>query len=155
MSAVVFIIPPHLKKRGRLIPSHHPIVTATLAGVAKAAGVNVFVIDMGVTSLSSADVCSHLFDIQPDWVGLIPFGTAERCRYNLLSTWLQQLRRDPAKCEIWTTGCPLHSERVGLLFEMAHWILRCLETVRLLCIKRAQQVLGQAQDFMYRMGYGI
>ena len=80
MSTVVFIIPPHLKKRGRLIPSHHPIITATLAGVAKSANARVFVIDMGVTSLSNEDVRCHLQDIQPSWVGLIPLNTGVRCR---------------------------------------------------------------------------
>ena len=103
MSAVVFIIPPHLKKRGRLIPSHHPIITATLAGVAKSTGVNVFVIDMGVTSLSNADVSSHLFDIQPDWVGLIPFEYRREMPIQPSLDLVQCSTRDPAQREIWTT----------------------------------------------------
>ena len=110
MSAVVFIIPPHLKKRGRLIPSHHPIITATLAGVAKATGVNVFVIDMGVTSLSSADVCSHLFDIQPDWVGLIPFEYRREMPIQPSLELIQCLRKTLPNVKYGLLNCPLHSE---------------------------------------------
>ena len=117
MSAVVFIIPPHLKKRGRLIPSHHPIITATLAGVAKSTGADVFVIDMGVTSLSYEDVCSHLSDIQPDWVGLIPFEYRREMPIQPSLDLVQYLRDTLPNVKYGLLNCPLHSEESKTLFE--------------------------------------
>ena len=110
VSTVVFIIPPHLKKRGRLIPSHHPIITATLAGVAKSAHARVFVIDMGVTSLSSEDVRRHLKDIQPDWVGLIPFEYRREMPIQPSVELVQYLKLELPDVRYGLLNCPLHSD---------------------------------------------
>ena len=110
MSTAVFIIPPHLKKRGRLIPSHHPIITATLAGVAKAAGANVFVIDMGVTSLSEQDVSSHLEEIQPDWVGIVPFEYRREMPIQPSLDLIATLRKSLPEVQYGLLNCPLHSD---------------------------------------------
>ena len=66
---VVFIIPPHLKKTWSIDPFTSSDYYGYIgrAGVAKSAHARVFVIDMGVTSLSSEDVRRHLQDIQPIW----------------------------------------------------------------------------------------
>lgn len=120
MNTVVFIIPPHLKKRGRLIPSHHPIITATLAGVAKAAGVRVFVIDMGVTSLSSKDVLHHLLDIQPDWVGLIPFEYRREMPIQPSLDLVHLLRLELPDVKYGLLNCPLHSDESKEAVRLGH-----------------------------------
>ena len=95
-----------LKKRGRLTSSHHPIITATLAGVAKSTGADVR--DRYGCDISSYED-NYLSDIQPDWVGLIPF---EHRREMLIEPSLElvQYLREARKREIWLPNCPLHSE---------------------------------------------
>ena len=73
MTKIALLLPPHQLKRGRLIPSHHPIVTATLAGVAQKAGAEVLVLDVGVNGWSPHEVLRKIEEFQPDWVGMISF----------------------------------------------------------------------------------
>lgn len=109
-STVVFIIPPHLKKRGRLIPSHHPIITATLAGVAKATNARVFVMDMGVTDLDRSTVLEHLKEIAPDWVGLVPFEYRREMPLEPSLKMIEFCRPHFSKVRFGVLNCPLHSE---------------------------------------------
>lgn len=120
MKPVVFIIPPHLQQRGRLIPSHHPIVTATLAAVAKRAGVRTFVIDMGVTNRSAAQVLADLQRLQPSWVGIVPFEYRREMpiqpSLDLVSLWKVHL----PDISFGLFNCPLHSEECSTAVQVGH-----------------------------------
>ena len=109
-TTLVLIIPPHLQKRGRLIPSHHPIITATLAGVAKQAGARVFVMDMGVSGLNTEDVLEHLQFIKPDWVGLIPFEYHREMPIQPSLDLVEICRITLPTVRFGLLNCPLHSE---------------------------------------------
>ena len=109
-STVVFIIPPHLQKRGRLIPSHHPIITATLAGVAKRTGARVFVMDMGVSDLTTESVIEHLQCIRPDWVGVVPFEYRREMPIEPSLQLIAECRENLPTVRFGLLNCPLHSD---------------------------------------------
>ena len=110
MKPVVFIIPPHLQQRGRLIPSHHPIVTATLAAVSKRAGVRTFVIDMGVTNRTPEQVLADLERLQPEWVGVVPFEYRREMPIEPSLQMIQMWRRSLPEVRFGLLNCPLHSD---------------------------------------------
>ena len=70
---MLFVLPPSQKEGQRFSPSHHPIMTATLAGVARKNGAEVQVIDAVVTGQSYAEICVEIAKFQPDWIGIMPF----------------------------------------------------------------------------------
>ena len=109
MKPVVFIIPPHLQQRGRLIPSHHPIVTATLAAVSKRAGVRTFVIDMGVTNRSVEQVRKDLVRLSPRWVGVVPFEYRREMPITPSVDMIRMWKRSLPDVQFGLFNCPLHS----------------------------------------------
>ena len=70
---MLFVLPPAHPHAKRVIPSHHPIMSATLAAEAIREGAHVGVMDAALLGLSVRDAVEKILEWEPDWVGFVPF----------------------------------------------------------------------------------
>ena len=70
---MLFVLPPISEQGGAVVPSHHPIMTASLAAVARKAGAEVHVIDAALQGLSPHSLAQQITLWAPDWVGFVPY----------------------------------------------------------------------------------
>jgi anaerobic magnesium-protoporphyrin IX monomethyl ester cyclase len=70
---MLFVLPPSSHEGRKYCPSHHPIMTASLAGVARNAGAKVLVVDALITGQSRAEVVQEIQQMDVDWIGIMPF----------------------------------------------------------------------------------
>ena len=68
-----FVLPPATSDGQKVIPSHHPIMTATLAAVAVEEGAHVGVIDAALLGLGCEDLAQLILEWGAQWVGFVPF----------------------------------------------------------------------------------
>ena len=69
---MAFVLPSASTDGKSIVPSHHPIMTATFAAVARRTGAEVMVIDAALQGLSPTEVAKKLGQWKPDWVGFVP-----------------------------------------------------------------------------------
>ena len=70
---MLFVLPPGGDTGHAVAPSHHPIMTATLAAVAIDAGACVGVVDAALLGLHYDALCQQIIAWAPEWVAFIPF----------------------------------------------------------------------------------
>ena len=70
---MLFVLPPISEQGGAVVPSHHPIMTASLAAVARRTGAEVHVIDAALQGLSPRSLAQQISLWSPDWVGFVPY----------------------------------------------------------------------------------
>ena len=70
---ILFVLPPCDLSPNPVNPSHHPIMTATLAGVARDLGFTVGALDATLNGLDPKQTAQHIAEWRPDWVWFIPY----------------------------------------------------------------------------------
>lgn len=105
---MLFVLPPSQKEGQRFSPSHHPIMTATLAGVARTNGAEVQVIDAVVTGQSYSEIVETILSFQPDWIGIMPFEYRREMEISSIIQFASYLRNSMPAATIGLLNCPLH-----------------------------------------------
>ncbi|MBM74193.1 MAG: hypothetical protein CMK59_02225 [Proteobacteria bacterium] len=70
---MLFVLPPSSEHGEPVLPSHHPIMTASLAAVARKEGAQVNVIDAALLGLSPKELSKKIKMWRPDWIGFLPY----------------------------------------------------------------------------------
>ena len=70
---MLFVLPPSSERGEAVFPSHHPIMTASLAAVARQEGAEVHVIDITLQGLSPRALAHKIVLWNPDWIGFVPY----------------------------------------------------------------------------------
>jgi anaerobic magnesium-protoporphyrin IX monomethyl ester cyclase len=70
---MLFILPPSRDEGLKEPPSHHPIITATLSGIARESGAEAIVIDALISGHSRKEIVQIALRLNVDWIGIIPF----------------------------------------------------------------------------------
>ena len=69
---MLFLLPPATMKGVAITPSHHPIMTVTLAAIAQREGATVGVLDAALLGLRPEKCATLIAGWHPDWVGIVP-----------------------------------------------------------------------------------
>ena len=69
---MAFVLPSVSPDGKAIVPSHHPIMTATCAAVARQQGAVVLVVDAALQGLSPTEVVDLLGQWKPDWIAFVP-----------------------------------------------------------------------------------
>ena len=70
---MLFVLPPVDEIGTAVVPSHHPIMTATMVAQAMAEGAHVGVIDAALLGLSLLETVDAIVSWGADWIGFVPF----------------------------------------------------------------------------------
>ena len=87
-------------------PSHHPLMTATLAGVALYAGANVKIIDALLDDLSLAQMTAKAKAISADWIGIISYEYRRELPSEVSLDVATALRNELPSTAIGVLNCP-------------------------------------------------
>ena len=117
MKKILFLLPPSSEKGLRYQPSHHPIVTATLAGVARDNGAMVAVMDSMVSGDSRQKMVEESIDLEPDIIAIIPYEYRREIPLEHTKKMLVMLREKGVKAKIGVLNCPLGSLECRRLVE--------------------------------------
>lgn len=145
MKKIAFVIPPHCMKQGKLIPSHHPIITTTLAGVARKYGAQILVIDTGVSGLSLDTHIEQLREFAPDWVGVIPFEYRREMPLEPSISFIQQAKKR-VQTLFGILNCPLPNTL--LLSAQGNTKNTCMQVLQEQKVDFV--VFGDSEEFVYR-----
>ena len=104
---MLFILPPSRDEGHRFHPSHHPIVTATLAGVARENGAQVAIIDPAVSGASREEIASQVLQLHPDWIGLVSYEYRRETPLQHSKRFALHLRDQGVDVPIGLLGCPV------------------------------------------------
>lgn len=104
---MLFILPPSVEDGHRIHPSHHPIITATLAGVARENGAQVIIIDPVVSGESRGDIVSRIVQLEPDWIGLVSYEYRREVPIEHSKILAQRLREKELQVPIGMLGAPI------------------------------------------------
>jgi anaerobic magnesium-protoporphyrin IX monomethyl ester cyclase len=104
---MLFVLPPSTEGGHRFHPSHHPITTATLAGVARENGAQVIVVDPAVSGRTRQDVVAEILRLEPDWVGMVSYEYRREVPLTHSKTFAQELREKGIKAPVGMLSCPV------------------------------------------------
>ena len=104
---MLFILPPSKEEGHRFHPSHHPIITATLAGVARENGAQVGIIDPAVSGASREEIISEISRLDPDWIGFISYEYRREVPLEHSKIFAEKLREKGLEVPIGMLGCPV------------------------------------------------
>ena len=113
---ILFVLPPCDLFPKPVNPSHHPIMTATLAGVAIDLGFTVGALDATLNGLNPKQTAQHIAQWRPDWVWFIPY--EYRRELPLLTTQATLRFLEPLfKTCVGLANCPREEKDLKTLFE--------------------------------------
>jgi len=107
---MLFVLPATNELGNSYSPSHHPIITTTLAAVARENGAEVKIIDAVVTGDSYAKVQKKIQDFQPDWIGIIPFEYRREMEISSILQFVSFLRHHKISSTIGLLNCPINEQ---------------------------------------------
>jgi anaerobic magnesium-protoporphyrin IX monomethyl ester cyclase len=121
MRRILFVLPPFAEQGTRASLNHHPIMTATLVGVAMKSNWTVGVLDSPAHGLGFAQTIQLIKQWQPDWVMLSPFEYRRELSFHVFESFLRDLSRHVS--QIGLLNCPEKSPVANLINdELAHWV---------------------------------
>ena len=97
---MLFVLPPSSEEGRRLNPSHHPIMTATMVGVARKNGARVKVIDAVVGGNSYQNILEQIQEFQPNWLGVMPFEYRREMELSPILNFVKFLKNKKPRIEI-------------------------------------------------------
>lgn len=106
---MLFIIPSSSSNGQTLRPSHHPITSLTLAGVARETGASVKFIDAGVSGNSYQGICDYIRKFKPDWVGINPFEYRRELDLQHSFELISYIKQVFSSQLIGILNCPVHN----------------------------------------------
>ena len=90
---MLFVLPPATSDGQKVIPSHHPIMTATLAAVAVEEGAHVGVIDAALLGLGCKELAQLILEWGAQWVGFVPFEYRRELPLDTVLKTAEEVRR--------------------------------------------------------------
>lgn len=114
---ILFVLPSTGLHPKAIVPSHHPIMTATLAGAACDQNYTVGALDAALIGLDPGETAMWIQRWRPDWVWFVPFEYRRELPLQTTEETIRAIRAENKSLKIGLANCPRDDKDIKNIFE--------------------------------------